>query len=275
MPLGHARKRALMKYRLKDGLLQSGASGGKLWNPLTSGVTVLMLKQYNRYQSFDTVAGKNDYTIHPLKMGLLYDNTDFPSNPSLGSSQYVAVSRDFGWLESEKSWTFIEFEASKYFDIGPSRLARQQVLALNFWTADALTWKEHIDDQGYEVIDHRPPFSDGSTLGGLYRMRAYPTGRFNDRSAIYTTAEYRYTPHWNPIKDISWLRFLRMDWWQLVGCIEGGRVAGSYDFKTLLSDWQYDGGLGLRAMMAGGVVRLDFAYSDEGVGIWAMFGHPF
>jgi len=30
MPLRHARKRALMKYRLKDGLLQSGASGGKI-----------------------------------------------------------------------------------------------------------------------------------------------------------------------------------------------------------------------------------------------------
>ena len=66
-----------------------------------------------------------------------------------------------------------------------------------------------------------------------------------------------------------------MDWWQMVGFVEGGRVAGSYNLGTLMSDWQFDAGLALRAMMAGGIVRLDFAFSDENIGIWAMFGHPF
>jgi hypothetical protein len=106
-------------------------------------------------------------------------------------------------------------------------------------------------------------------------MRAYPSNRFNDRSAIYSTAEYRYTPHWNPIGEISWLRWLKMDWWQFVGFVEGGRVANEYSFSELFSDWKVDVGLGLRAMMAGGMIRFDWAVSDEGSSMWVMFGHPF
>lgn len=122
---------------------------------------------------------------------------------------------------------------------------------------------------------NRPPYYDGANLGGFFRMRAYPMHRFNDRSVIYTTAEYRYTLDWNPIKDISWLRFLQMDWWQLVAFAEGGRVASEYNLSELFSDWKADAGLGIRAMMASGVVRLDFAASEEGVGVWAMFNQPF
>jgi hypothetical protein len=106
-------------------------------------------------------------------------------------------------------------------------------------------------------------------------MRAYPNNRFNDRSVIYSTAEYRYTPNWNPIGQVSWLRWLKMDWMQLVGFAEGGRVADEYDVSELFSDWKADAGVGFRAMMAGGVVRFDFAVSDEGSAGWVMFGHPF
>ena len=104
-------------------------------------------------------------------------------------------------------------------------------------------------------------------------MRAYPSRRFHDRSVIYTTAEYRYTPEWNPIGTISWLRWMKMDWWQFVGFVEGGRVGNEY--SDLFTDWKADAGLGLRALMAGGVVRLDWAFSDEGNSMWVMFGHPF
>ncbi len=71
----------------------------------------------------------------------------------------------------------------------------------------------------------------------------------------------------------SSLSVLKMDWWQFVGFVEGGRVAN--DYGDLFSDWKVDGGLGLRAYMAGGVVRLDVAASDEEASMWVMFGHPF
>lgn len=41
------------------------------------------------------------------------------------------------------------------------------------------------------------------------------------------------------------------------------------------TDWKVDGGFGLRAMFAGGVVRFDVGISDEGTNVWAMFGQPF
>ncbi|MBC2743132.1 MAG: hypothetical protein HGJ93_08810 [Desulfosarcina sp.] len=105
-------------------------------------------------------------------------------------------------------------------------------------------------------------------------MRGYPSHRFNDRSVIYTSAEYRYTPYWNPLGDISWLDFINIDWWQFVGFVEGGRVANSYDAE-LLKDWKVDAGVGLRALVAGGIVRFDMGFSEEGANFWAMFGHPF
>lgn len=275
LPIGSMRNDGIAEYKLKDGLLESGASGGTEWNPLSSGATVLMLRQFNRYEEYETDEGNFDGTIHPVEIGLLYNNTDFSSNPSKGSSQYLGVTHDFGWLESKDTWTFIEFEASKYFSLGSSGKARQRVVALNFWTGDSPSWETTVNENGDEIIQHRPPFLEGAKLGGFYRMRAYPNNRFNDRSVIYTTAEYRYTPFWNPIGETSWLRWLKMDWMQFVGFVEGGRVAGEYSFSELFSDWKADVGLGFRAMMAGGVVRFDVAFSDEGTSAWVMFGHPF
>lgn len=103
LPIGAARKSGMLQYRLKDGILQSTPGGGKVWNPFKSGVTNLMIRQYNRYQSYETSEGTIDQTIHPVEFAIYYNNTDFPTNPSLGSSQYLSVTRDFGWLESEST----------------------------------------------------------------------------------------------------------------------------------------------------------------------------
>jgi hypothetical protein len=80
---------------------------------------------------------------------------------------------------------------------------------------------------------------------------------------------------WNPIGNVSWLRFLQSDWLQLVGFVEGGRVADEYSLSELFSDWKVDGGFGLRAMFAGEVVRFDVGFSDETTSAWVMVGHPF
>lgn len=275
LPIGSMKDKSIAEYHLKDGILTSGATGGSFWNPFETGVTVLMFKQFNRYQSYNTSNGTIEGTTHPVKFGLLYDNTDFPVNPSRGSSQYMGITHDNGWMESEDGWTFIEFEASKYFDLGPTSLARQQVLALNFWTGDSPSYEIRSDTSGSQYLYMKPPFLEGGRLGGFYRMRAYPNNRFNDRSVIYTTAEYRYTPRWNPVEDVSWLKFLKSDWFQIVGYIEGGRVANEYEVSELFSDWKTDIGVGIRAMVAGSIVRVDVATSDESTTAWVMFGHPF
>ena len=274
-PLGSARKDGLFHYRLKGGLLQSAPVGGMVWNPMKSGVTTLLLRQYNRYRSFETDTGDIDATTHPVELAISYNNTDFPPNPSYDSSQYLGVTHDFGWLESPDSWTFVEFETSKYFSLGESNWAKQRVVALNFWTGDNPSWEENTNVDGNIEVSYRPPFYEGATLGGFYRMRGYPIDRFNDRSVIYTAAEYRYTLNWNPIGKVSWLRFLQSDWLQLVGFVEGGRVANKYSLSELFSDWKVDCGFGLRAMFGGAVVRFDVGFSDETTSAWVMFGHPF
>ena len=273
LPIGAARNSAMATYYLRSGMLEKGATGGEKWNPREGGITTLMLRQYNKLESFETEFGDFERPIHPIEIGIGYNNTDYPPNPSTGSNQYLALKQDFGWGDAINEWTFLEFEASKYLSLGTSERAKQRVAAFNFWTGDALSWDETTNSEGLVEIDGNPPQHDGATLGGFYRMRAYPSKRFHDRSVIYTTAEYRYTPYWNPIGNVNWLRWLKMDWWQFVGFVEGGRVANEYG--DLFSDWKADAGLGLRAMMAGGVVRFDVAVSEEGSGMWVMFGHPF
>jgi hypothetical protein len=115
----------------------------------------------------------------------------------------------------------------------------------------------------------------GSTLGGNMRLRGYSSNRFTDKSAIYYGAEYRTIPQWNPLGSQTWLKWLDIDWWQWVGFVEAGRVADEWDLGELNSDLKWDGGFGLRSMMHKVVVRLDFAFSEEGTHVWAMAGQPF
>jgi len=102
--------------------------------------------------------GDIDATEHPVQLALCYNNTDFPTNPSTGSTQFIGITHDFGWL-------------------------------------------------------------------------------------------------------------------QLVGFVEGGRVANEYN--DLFTDWQVDCGVGVCAMFAGAVIRMDAGMSDESTSVWVMVGHPF
>ncbi|WP_258405076.1 BamA/TamA family outer membrane protein [Shewanella psychrotolerans] len=275
LPWGATKKSGLVSYQLEGGLLVSEPSGGKVWNPLESGATVLVLRQFNRYQSFEFEHNTLDGTIHALELGILYDNTDFPINPSYGSRQYLSISHDAAWFESDHEWTFINLDMSKYFSLGSSKYASQRVVALNFWTGYSPSWELKYNEMGARTVFGNAPYNEGARLGGFYRMRGYDQNRFHDKAVIYGTAEYRYTLRANPIADINWLRFLHLDWLQLVGFVEVGRVGESYRASELLKDVKYDYGVSLRAMMAGLVVRTDIAQSEEGTNLWIMVDHPF
>ena len=274
LPIGSMKDRSMAEYHLQGGLLKSGATGGKEWNPLTSGTSVLLLGHSSRYQSYVTDTVTYDGDTYPFQIGYLYNNTDFPTNPSYGSSQYLAWNQDFS-DSTTGSWSFLEFEASKYFNLNTSRFSKQEVLALNFWTGHSPSYEVVEAPNGQSIVQNNPPFFEGATLGGFYRMKGFQNNRFNDRSVIYTAAEYRYTLKWNPIANVNWLRWLKLDWFQLVPFIEGGRVADEYDLSELFKDWKFSGGLGIRALTAGTVVRLDMAASNEGGAAWVMFAHPF
>ena len=107
-------------------------------------------------------------------------------------------------------------------------------------------------------------------------MRAYPTQRFNDKAAVYYSAELRMIPKWNPFTGWTWLqKRVGIQWLQFVPFVEVGRVAPAWNLGTLHSDMKWDVGLGLRAWAKGIVIRVDTAASDEDAGVQMMVSQPF
>lgn len=274
LPIGATRDKGMVNYRLKNGLLVSPPSGGTEWDPLNSGATVAMLRYFSRYQSFEFGQKQLDGDFGALELGLIYDNTDFATNPSVGSRQSLSYAAAIPGSVDE-NWDFWQFSAAKFFSFGESDYAHQRVLALNLWTSYSPSWQLETLDDGSRIVTGGAPYNEGSTLGGFYRMRGYDLNRFHDKAALYASAEYRYTLKYNPVADVSWLRFLRLDWFQLVGFVEAGRVAPEYRLSTLTEDMKFDYGVSLRAMTAGLVLRADLAQSEEGTNLWLMVDHPF
>jgi outer membrane protein assembly factor BamA len=274
LPIGNGKDKVINEYVVKNGLLVSGQSGAEEWNPFESGRTSLETEPFYRRQTVETGFTTDTLKTNGVKFSLLYDNTDFRINPSNGSSQSIGISRDWGLFDSTDSWTVIEGEFSKYFPLNAAAGIRQQVLALNFWTAETLSWESQGFDENGKEIFKRPPSYAGATLGGVDRMRGYPFARFNDKAAIYYGLEYRVIPEWNPFRSGFWEKF-EIEWIQGVLFFEVGRVSGSWKLSELHSDMKWDVGVGLRTWVKNLVVRMDTAYSEEGMRLHLMVGHPF
>ncbi len=276
LPWGAAKASGTQTYILDKGEVVRGQTGGEAWNPFINGITTVGLRPFYRYQSIDTYdGGTKTLETNGVRFYLEYDNTDFFQNPTKGSYQRFALSRDWGWFGSTDSWTALEAELTKYVSFGRSPWFRQRVLAFDFWTAETPTWKTH-SSHGTEIVRHRPPYFMGATLGGLYRMRAYPRYRFSDKAAIYYSAELRLTPTWHPLGDVPWVKkWLKWDYWQCVPFVEIGRVANKWSFSELHQNMKVDAGIGFRAYMRKLLIRFDLAFSSEGGGATLWIGHPF
>ncbi|MEJ2178575.1 MAG: hypothetical protein P8Y12_11675 [Gammaproteobacteria bacterium] len=209
-----------------------------------------------------------------LELVIDHDNTDFSRNPSRGSRQKFTLTRDFGWFDSSNSWTNLQLDLSKYLNLGESGWFRQRAVALNFWTSNTPTW--NLDSVNPQIVTNRPPPYMGSTLGGFDRLRAFPSGRYNDKSAVYYTAEFRAIPETPPLRDYRLLDYFEIDWIQLVPFIEAGRVGPEYNGDLYFDDLKVTAGFDLRLMAFRNVFRIGWATSSEGENqIWAMFGQPF
>ena len=272
LPIGNGRDQVVHSYQVKGGLLESGASGGSSWNPLESGRTFLQVRPFYRSMEinsdyFDAVQRTNG-----LEFSLFWDNRDFTANPSRGNALQLREMRDYGWANSSNPWTVYAAELDQYFSLGPSDTFRQRVLAFDIWTAYSPSWEVQPDGS----IANRPPTFAGATLGGLFRMRGFPSQRFSDKAGVYYGAEYRMIPNWNPFNNWTWLqRHLGVLWVQIVPFVEAGRVAPSWNLDELHSSMKWDGGVGIRAMLKGLVVRIDVAGSSEGGSVAMMVSQPF
>ena len=273
LPMGHGRDTIITTQVVDRGMLVEGATGGQSWNPFTSGLTYVELQPFYRLQQIhDRNYLREKVKTNGLMVSLFRDNRDFRFNPSEGSAIRVKYRRDFGWFNSSESYTALDTEMTKYFSLGESDWFRQRVLAFDLWTAYSPTWNEK--DNG--DIEHRPPTFAGATLGGLWRLRGYPSQRFSDKAAIYYAAEYRMIPRWNPFENWDWLqKYVGVQWLQFVPFVEVGRVAPDWGVQRLNRDMKWDAGVGLRLWAKGIVVRIDSAVSDEGYGVQMMVAQPF
>jgi len=275
LPIGSGKDTIIKTYKVAGGHLVSGASGGESMNPFKSGDTYLELRPFYRSQGVDGEYADAKVKTNGIDAGIYWDNRDFYPNPKRGNSWRMKYSEDYGKFNSSGEWTTMQGEVDQYFSLGESTLTSffsDRILALDVWTAYSPSWDVQ-DDGG---IDNRPPIYTGATLGGLWKMRGYPSNRFSDRAAIYYCAELRLSMNWNPFDEWPWIqKYLGVQWVQIVPFVEVGRVAPEWDLDRLHSDMKYDGGLGFRLLAKGMTVRIDFAGSDEGFATQMIIQQPF
>ena len=283
LPIGDGLDNPSGLYELQEGFCV-GREGCGNGIPFITGRTSIGLKTFfqtdnteNTQMWQDSIWWKNDtskptWNTNGLRFFLTHDNTDFDINPARGYQFQLQYSKDFGWGDSLQSWDFLEFAYNHYFEFDTFSFTKQNVLALSLWTGHSFSWENDQEiSPGFNA--HRPPMWEGARLGGYNRMRGYDQDRFSDKSAFYIAAEYRAIIDYNPFKNSTWIP-AKIDWFQVVGFAEAGRVHDQYSFD-LLNDMKYDVGLSLRAMVSELPVRFDVAYGEEGTYMWLMLRHPF
>lgn len=232
-------------------------------SPLESGVSSISLTPFYSSRRLDI----NNTTEKSTGFELIldWDNRDSVRNPTKGSHTALTTTVGAQSWQSEDRWTKVEFQNSQYYALGPlGDLFDQQVLAFDFYTADTPNWN-----------NERPPEQEQVSLGGLYRLRGYTSGRFHGRSAVHYSAEYRVIPEWQPLDEIPLINYYDLPWWQWVFFAEAGRVADQYDLKTLHKDMKWNLGGAVRFQVEGIVVRAEYAQgADEGT-FRVMINQPF
>jgi len=283
LPLGAGLENPGGICSLKDGFTIGRHACGD-GTPVLTGSTSIGLKTFYQYEnSEDTLLWTDPiwwehgnsvptWSTNGLRLFLTHDNTDYDLNPSKGYQFELQYSKDFGWGDSLQSWDSLTFKYNHYFHLDNFSFSKQNVLALSIWTAYSFSW-----DNNKEVTPginaHRPPTWEGARLGGLNRMRAYDQNRFSDKAAFYATTEYRSIIDYNPFKNND-SDSVSIEWFQVVGFLEAGRVHEQYNLD-LLSDMKYDVGVSLRAMVVELPIRFDVAHGSEGTNMWLMVNQPF
>ena len=132
LPMGTGRDRIIASYKIKEGLLESGATGGTSLNPLKSGLSHLEMRPFYRSQQIDGDDVDETTKTNGLDFSVFWDNRDFYANPSKGFGLRGKLSRDFGWFNSSSSWTNVEGEFGCYIPFEWGNWMRQGVIALDF-----------------------------------------------------------------------------------------------------------------------------------------------
>ncbi|MDO6708096.1 hypothetical protein [Photobacterium sp. 1_MG-2023] len=271
-PLGSATSHPLAALALKRPLTGS--------TPWDSGITSLEFRPFYQCRRYDDrhalppTEFSETEEVWALETRLEWDNLNHEHNPSEGSHSLLTVTADPG-SSARESWWQWELSQSWFWDMGPAGdWFDQQVIAFNAYLSDVPSWNDSEQVQG-ETRYHRPPEFARASLGGLFRLRSYPGGRFSDRSALSYSLEYRVMPEWQPLSVWPVFEWYDVPWWQWVVFGDLGRVAGEFDLKTLNQEMRWSAGGAVRFQVEGIVVRAEMAWGEEESSFNVMVNQPF
>lgn len=275
LPIGHAEDKARFVQTFENGILKKGTYGGTSLNPLESGRTFIDIMPFYRKRV--------NFATNGIEFALTHENVDFFNNPTKGTYEKIAYRKDWGLFDSFTEWDVVKGDLRAYLPIHEylgSKNDLPKVLALNIWTVNTLSWDDyHIEGQlpsgQPRRVYHRPPPYSGAYLGGRYHMRAYYEGRFSDKAVLYYGAEYRQILDWNPFEYLGLAEQLNVHWLQWALFAELGRVAPEWHLPTFHKDMKWSTGSGIRIMLNTLVLRMDAAYSPEGLYIQMYVDHAF
>ncbi|EOB2786903.1 BamA/TamA family outer membrane protein [Vibrio vulnificus] len=242
----------------------------KGFSPDRSGITTIEFQPFHTSREINAIAGQ-DSDSTGLSLKLDWDNRNDVRNPTQGFRTRLDITyADENW-GNDNDWLKYEYSSSGFWNLGGvDDLLDQQVFAFNFYIADTPTWN-NCNTQTCQ----RPPEFDQVSLGGLYRLRSFSSGRFHGKSAINYSAEYRVLPKWQPLDDISVLNIYDIPWWQWVAFVDMGRVSDESRFSELHSDMQWSAGGAVRFQVEGIVVRAEMAWGSEESLFRVMVNQPF
>ncbi len=170
-----------------------------------------------------------------------YDWRDRPGDATHGG-KYIARFTSFNDVRrGAYSFDRLDLEAGQYFGF----LNGQNVITLRGKVAATEPWS-----------GQRVPFYLQPTLGGPEDLRGFRAFRFYDNNAVVLNGEYR----WNLISSLAVAVF-----------VDAGQVSGKWQ-QMNLRRLQKDYGFGFRVKTGKGVfLRIDTAFSHEGVAVWTRF----
>jgi len=256
----------------------------------TAAITIIRDSEGELIQEFDDpYESKSDATLQ----GILLDFTDDYQDPKFGIRLSVtAQPRPPIDPDVDPDYFVLDKSVSIYIPIGDDH-----TWVFNYYTSDAVVTTEGETDPtairselgfncpptNQECIDAEQAVVDmfvamrtygtARALGGQYRFRAYPQGRFQGAHTLYYGTEFR----WNFITSVTPFNF----WiWkdvstglQLAIFHEEGAVEDVQE--DLTSSLRKSSGIGVRMVSASGYVyRFDVATGDEGMATTIFFNYP-
>ncbi|OIN99920.1 MAG: hypothetical protein AUJ51_11515 [Elusimicrobia bacterium CG1_02_56_21] len=190
-------------------------------------------------------------TFHTNRFSLVYDDTDHPFLPKIGTYASASVLYSSKKLGSDYEYRTYSLQMKNYYNYKEEgRFVTAIHSLLQFQRGDAL------------------PFYAMPQLGESTGLRMAGDGRFTDRGKFVFTIEERIT-----LSKTPFLKFISET--EIAPFLDVGSVFGKVsDFRA--SDLKYGPGISARLVIRPQLVAtVDFAYGSEGTNAIIKIGYPF